>query len=338
MAPQLHGFGQAVMVIPASDYRRNKARWLVARRSGLGATDTAAILGLSSYATALDVYLEKTATGAPAETTSDQAEAGHMLEAPVARRTVREYPDLGKLVTSPGLLAHPDHPWLLATPDYGLAARGNRDAPVTELLEVKTTRENVYRKTWINDVPPARILIQCQQQLAVTGFQTCWVTCMRRDSGKMGVPYRVDRSEQVIEQIIHYAGTWWAEHVVAGVPPEPVFEDVDKLSGLYPGNDALEPLPATPELFAAITQLAAARARARVAAKDEAEAKLFIAKALSGGHTAIADEFGDVLATWKPQTVRKFDQKGFAGDYPALYEQYKIPTEQRGPLLITKED
>ena len=38
-----------VLVLAADDYRRDRALWLKARRDGLGASDTAAILGLNSY-------------------------------------------------------------------------------------------------------------------------------------------------------------------------------------------------------------------------------------------------------------------------------------------------
>lgn len=337
IAPPPHRFGHAVMVMPASDYRRNRARWLTARRGGLGATDTAAILGLSDYATALDVYLEKTGTGEPEDFTSDQAIAGQMLEAPVARRTVKDHPWLGKLVPTPGLLAHPDYPWMLATVDYGLAPRGSKDAPVTELLEVKTTQEQVYRKKWIDGVPPARILIQCQQQLAVTGLRTCWVTCMRRDSGKMDPPYRVDRSQAVIDRIIHYAGTWWADHIVAGVRPEPVFADADKLAGLFPADESLDPLPATPELEFALNIIADARIKTKAAAESEKHAKFIIKTALEN-RTVITAADGSVLATWKPQTVRRLNQEKLAADHPGLLDQYKEATIQAGTLRLIKED
>jgi putative phage-type endonuclease len=333
---QSHGFGHALLVIAASEYRRNKAKWLAARRSGLGATDTSAILGLSSYATALDVYLDKTSAAAPEDSASDQAMAGQMLETPVARRTIRENPELGKLVPTPGLLAHPEFHWLMATPDFGLAARGSKE--VTALLEVKTTQENVYRKTWLGDVPPHRILIQAQQQLLVTGLQTCWVTCMRRDSGRMAPLYRVERSERVAGQIIGYAGAWWAHHIIEGVAPDPVFRDLDKLAELFPADESLEPLPATPELLAAIRDLAGARIRSRVAKADEDAAKLVIESALAGGQTAIADAAGDVLVTWKPMTERRLDQARLAKDHPGLLEQYKTPRTRRGSLLIIKED
>jgi putative phage-type endonuclease len=332
--PQFHGFGHAVLVIPASEYRRDKGRWLAARRSGLGATDTAAILGLSSYRTALDVWLDKTATGEPVEVTSDPALAGQMLEAPVARRAVRENPWLGKLVSTPGLLAHPDHPWLMATPDYGLAARKDRNAPVSALLEVKTTQEGVYRKAWANDVPPPHILIQCQQQLAVTGYSTCWVTCMRRDTGRMAPVYQVERSEQVIEQILHYAGTWWEDHIIAGKRPEPVFEDVDKMAGLFPADITAEPLPVTEELEWAVKDLTTARQRIKAAEEDEARARFTIQKAL-GDKTALADSAGEILLTWKETAPRmSLDQKALAADHPAIYQQYRRPGKASRPLLL----
>jgi predicted phage-related endonuclease len=227
---------------------------------------------------------------------------------------------------------------MLATVDYGLAARGNRGAPVTALLEVKTTQERIYKRKWIGDKPPPAIILQCHQQLAVTGYQTAWVTCMRRDTGRMAPLYRVERSQKVIDQIIDYAGTWWAEHIEGRVRPEPVLRDLDRLAGLYPADETLEPLPVTAELAAAIEAVSHARRLAKVAAADERAAKFIIEAALSEGHTAITDAAGDVLATWKQQTVRRWDTSALAADHPELAEQYRPAKTSRGPLLIMKED
>src|SRR5690606_7815110 len=124
--------------------------WLEARRRGLGASDTAAILGLNPWATPLQVWQEKVDTSAPAdEPVSEAAEWGSILEAPLARQTVARHPELGKLVPSPGLLQHPDHPWMLATIDRGLTPRGG-DGTVTAILECKTTSEQAYKHHWID--------------------------------------------------------------------------------------------------------------------------------------------------------------------------------------------
>lgn len=326
------------LLLPAADYRKDRGLWLAARRGGLGASDTAAVLGLNSYRSALDVWLDKMATG-PADD-SDVSEAaawGHLLEPVVARRTVRQFPALGKLIPTPGLLVHPEHAWMLATVDYGLADRGSRTAPVRELLEVKTTSVANYRRNWVDGVPPAGILVQCQQQLAVTGFAAVWVTCaVGGDSGpmKLAEPYRVERSPAVIDQLISYGGSWWRDYVEAGRMPPATTADLDKLGWLYPADDAAGAVPLTAGLEAAIADLIHARRRIKDAEADEAAAALVLKTAMAGGATAIADADGEALVTWKPSTVRRWDTKRLAAERPDLLEEYRPAKTGRGSLLI----
>jgi len=320
-----------VLVLAAEDYRKDRGRWLAARKSGLGASDTAAILGLNNYRTALDVWLEKTAPAAPADDELSEATAwGHILEAPVARRTVKKHPHLGKLVPTPGLLAHPRHPWMLATVDYGLAARGGRDNPVVALLEVKTTSVHNYRRNWLEGVPPAGIQVQVQQQMAVTGMEECWVTCgVGGDAGPMRLaePFRVARSERVIDQLVQYAGKWWADHIVAGVRPEPVFADAAKLASLYPADESLDALTLTPDLEDHLAKYLDAKRRAREA-KDEADRASYAMRLAMGSRTAIADLDGEVVARCKTQVRRTLDKKALAADRPDVLE---VVTEYTRP-------
>ena len=62
----------------------NRTEWLKARRSGIGGSDVAAILGLSRYKTAVDVYEDKIVTDEPEDTQSQAAYFGSVLEDVVA--------------------------------------------------------------------------------------------------------------------------------------------------------------------------------------------------------------------------------------------------------------
>lgn len=326
------------LVLAARDYKRDRGLWLKARRSGLGASDTAAVLGLGApYTTALDVWEEKTSTVPPDDSdTSEAAEWGNVLETPVARQTVKKHPELGKLVPTPGLLRHPAHPWMLATIDFGLAPRGKRYAPVRELLEVKTTSEQNYRLNWVDGVPPAKIQVQCQQQLAVTGLEVAWVTCLVGGQ-KLAEPYRVERSEAVIEQLVNYAGTWWADFVETGRRPDPTFADLDKLARLYPQDLAADAVRADDKLEAAVARLVDAKRRAKEAEADEEQAKFTIQTAMKE-RTAVVNTDGEGLVTWKEQTQRKWDGKALEKDHPELVEKYKTPRVSRVLRVVNKKE
>jgi predicted phage-related endonuclease len=256
--------------------------------------------------------------------------AGHKLEDVVARWTAEKFPWLGKLVPTPGLLAHPEHPWMLATLDRGLANRGARDNPVRGILEVKTTSAMAYKNDWLEGVPPRHIQVQCQQQMAVTGMDECWVTVgVGGRNGPLSIPepFRVARSERVIEQLVTYAGQWWVDHVVAGVRPEPTYADADKLASLYPTDESLDALPLTDELEAHLATYLDAKRRADEA-KDEADRAVFAMRLAMQSRTAIADLDGRVVATNKNQVRRTLDKKALGKDRPdvmAVVDEYTRP-------------
>jgi predicted phage-related endonuclease len=113
-----------------------------------------------------------------------------------------------------------------------------------------------------------------------------------------------------------------------------VFQDADKLAALFPADEALEPVTATPHLDAQLAAVAEARANIKIWETAEARAKFAIETALKG-RTAIVSASGDILATWKPQTVRRLNQRKLAADHPELLEKYKEPVTGRGALRIT---
>ncbi|ALY08881.1 RecE-like exonuclease [Arthrobacter phage Galaxy] len=322
------------LVLSAADYRRNRGLWLKARRSGLGASDTATILGLNDWSTPLQVWQEKTSTVPPDDSdTSEAAHWGNVLEHPVAVQTVKKHRHLGKIMPTPGLLAHKDHPWMLATVDRLLVDRGTT-GPVRSLLEVKTTSVLAYRAHWVDGIPPARIQVQVQQQLAVTELPGAWVTCLVGGQ-QLADPVWVPRSEEVIGQLIHYGGMWWRDHVEGMLRPEPTFGDRGRLAELWPADAAADAITAGPELEQIIADLADAKRRKAVAEEQEQQAAFKLKTAMKE-RTGVVNSSGELLATWKKGTSRRFQEKKFKADHPDLAAEYSPAVEGRGNLLLTK--
>ncbi len=297
------------LILPASAYARARGRWLAARRVGLGASETSGVLGVNPWKTPYSVWREKTSDRPPVEGgVGEAAEWGTDLEAVVARVFARRHPELGKLAPTPGLLVHEQHPHVLATLDRLLVPRGSRAAKPTSALEVKTVSEHMYRHHWLDGVPPVHILVQAQQQLAVTGLDHLWVAVLVGGQ-HMPEPYRVERDDAVIESVIAYTGEWWQQHVVDGVRPPLTFADRDDLVLALPGDLDLDPKPADPPTLASFAEYVDARRR-RDEAVDAMEVHGFEVKTYLGDHTALTDEHGTVLATWRPtKTGRSFRVK-----------------------------
>ncbi|WPM94291.1 RecE-like recombination exonuclease [Arthrobacter phage Marchesin] len=326
------------LILAAADYRRNRMAWLRARRSGLGASDTATILGLNHYGTALEVWQEKTSLTAPDDSElSDAAEWGNILEHPVAVQTVKKYPELGKIIPTPGLLAHPEHRWMLATVDRLLVPRRVKSPRVQSILEVKTTTSRNHRANWVDGVPPASIQVQVQQQLAVTGLPFAWVACWLRDTAQLCEPVRVNRSEEVIEQLIRYGGIWWRDHIEGGLRPEPTFGDHAQLGGLWPADAKADAVTAGPELEQVVADLIDAKRRLSQAEEDEDRAA-FALKTAMKERTGIVDAAGELLVTWKPQTSRRIDSKALRAAHPEIAAEFSPPKVSRVLRVSKKEE
>lgn len=300
------------LVLAASDYRRSRRPWLAARRTGLGASETAVLLGLAPSwwdATPFRLWRDKTSAVDPVDRAPNEpAEWGSVLEAPVARMVATRHPDLGKLMPTPGLLRHEERDPILATLDRLLVPRRRPDADPTSLLEVKTTSERVYRGHWIDGVPPAHVQVQVQQQLAVTGFDHGYVAVLVGGQ-YMPDPYLIERDDAIAEPALTYAETWWEHHVVGGVRPALTRADSGILTEVYPGDTDLDPLPATAGVLAHFAEYVDARRR-RDEAVEDMDAHGFEVRRYLGDHTALTDEHGTVLATYRPtKTGRSFRVK-----------------------------
>lgn len=320
------------LILPAADYQRDRRLWLKARRLGLGASETAAVLGLSKWATPLSVYLDKIDESPVLdEAPSIAAQIGTDMEDMVARWTVREWPELGKIGPTPGLLAHPEHEWMLATLDRLLYKRGTTDTPPLGILEVKTTSRWNYEQNWIDGVPPGYVQVQVQQQLAVAGLATAWVACWVRDEAPekaLKEPFRIDADPVVHEQLIQYAGAWWERHIIGRTPPPAVIDDAPRMNSLHVPNLDADPVIAGEELELEVAAWLDAKRRAKEAAEAIKEAEVALKDAMIAVESnAIARPDGQLLVTWKRnRDGQTFDKKAFGADHPDLLEQYTTTT------------
>lgn len=320
------------LILPVAEYARDRRPWLAARRTGLGASETAAILGLNSWHTPLEVWQEKTSTAEITDTApSVSAEMGSRNESHVARMVSRDNPEIGKIAPTPGLLRHPDHPWMLATLDRVLVARRVTPLRAVSLLEVKTTSIWNYKAHWLEGWPPTSVLVQVQQQLAVTGLPFAWVVCWF-DHQQQPVLVKVDRNDDVIETMTAAAEAWWETHVIGGVRPDPVRADFANLGKLWPGDGTLRPVTANDDLLDAVSRLAAAKTRI-AQAEDEAEQAEFDIKTQMKDNTHLIDHDEHVLATWKPGTTTRLQQKALALAHPKLAREFSKTTPTRRFLL-----
>lgn len=220
----------------------DEARWKQLRRSGVGASEVAAILGESPWLSATELYALKVVPGYEGDPALDEAEHvywGRKLESSI----VSGYQDrTGRPVEHAGLLLRSRlHPWALCTLD-GNTTDGRPGEPWP--LEIKNI--GVQKSTEWEEGPPRHYVLQLQQQMLVTGAPRA--TAAALIGGQRLVWCDVERDEIAIRRIVHAGRIFWNECVEAGVLPKPDGSDSAKrgLAALYrdrPDPESLVQLP-----------------------------------------------------------------------------------------------
>lgn len=193
---------EAELLAPA-DLPREE--WLAVRRSGIGSSDAAAVLGMDQWRGPLHVYLDKTGALPGEDEASEAAYWGTVLEEPVARRFAEK---TGMDVRpSRGVLQHVDRRWQLANLD--------REVGDDAFLECKTT--TVWNDdAWLDDEIPDRVELQVAHQFAVTGFARAFVAVLI--GGQRFRWYSIERNDDLVSYVTELEAAFW-QRVCEGNPP-----------------------------------------------------------------------------------------------------------------------
>jgi putative phage-type endonuclease len=293
-------------------------QWLQERRSGIGGSDAAAILGLSKWKTPLEVYMEKRGELAP-RPDNESMRWGRVLE-PVIRQQYAER--TGRVVRVPDYIVyHQDHSFMLANLDGVTDDR--------RVVEIKTARTSQGWGDPGTDEVPQEYLLQVQHYMAVTGFGVADVAVLI--GGSDFRVYEVPADRELQEMLIESEAEFW-HRVEQGIPPEPVsYADMQARFGRSSRGGSVE---ATDEVLDAVARLIAIKAQMTRLEGDEEAAKAIIMKALGECDTLTSG--GEVIATWKAaKPAQRFDTKAFQAAHHDLYQQY-IKTGEASRRFLLK--
>jgi putative phage-type endonuclease len=242
------------------------AAWLEARRSGIGSSDAAAILGESPYYGPLEVYLDKIGEAPPRESTIAMRR-GLYLEPLVAALYQEQYPD--RHVIQPAIMVHRsrEHPYLICTPDRFVADQPN-GAPPDRLLELKTTH-GWNEKDWDHEAPALHVQIQVQHQLLVTGLRAASVAVL---IGDRFLTYDLERNDAFLAAYLPRAAAFW-ESVQNRTPPATTAASLETVRLLWPTVTARKVIDLPPEALALDLQMAEASAMLKKWKQEEETAR-----------------------------------------------------------------
>ena len=306
--------------------------WLALRQSGIGGSDIAAILGVSPYATAYDVYQSKTQPLSD-EDMNEFAYWGTVLEDTVAREFSKR--SGLKIQNVNYLMRHPTHRFAIANIDRAVVNRdvsGNvrfKDGKLTtdQIVEIKTASEYVG-KNWGNedsDEVPDQYQCQAQWYMGVTGVDVCHMAVLI--GGNKYRQYRIERNQDLIDVLFETAHDFWHNHVLAGIEPDAT--TLQNAKDKYPRHDPDTTLDVAPD-----SETAKVFEHYESLKAQEKELKTAITAAqtdlicqIQNNETLAID--GEVVATYKTQVSNRFNSSQFKKDMPELAEQYIKQSESR---------
>jgi putative phage-type endonuclease len=194
------------------------ARWLTERRTGVGASDVAAIIGESPWASPTSVWADKLGLTPLERTPSTAMRLGTDLEPLIAKWFTEQ---TGLVVAGAQTMMR--RGFALATLD-GFVLEADSNTLDYSLNDVRDFALGVFESKYTSARPydelPDRIMVQVQWQMYVTGLTRAYVAVLFLP-GRGGPDFRVfdvDRDDARIAELVERCEAFW-QHVVDKQPP-----------------------------------------------------------------------------------------------------------------------
>ncbi len=245
---------------------------LAIRKTGIGASEAAAVVGLHDYLDPMQLYLRK--LGLSEGPTDEILRIGHLMEPVIAQLYADRNPDL-RMWGGDETLRHPKYPWVLATPDRFC---GPEEGRATHIMQMKNCGIQ-QRKHWGRegtDEIPHGYFCQVQWEMAVAGVDRCDVAVFFGGNELRVYPIRY--SDEAFEILRQKNEEFWLNHIVPQIPPPLDGGDGTKeyLKIAFPKSDPTKTIEATDDLNGLAVDMKTCQAEADKyqEAADAAKAKL----------------------------------------------------------------
>ncbi len=301
------------------DFTHNRAAFL-------GGSDIGAILGVSKYRSAMDVWLEK--TGKKVDHKDNFAlRFGSFAESFIAD----EYALLTgeRLVSYSQGLIHPQHSFCVGHIDRFVLDQ--KDQPLfnndgmlnaKKLLECKTA--NHYSQSdWGEpgtDAIPLPYLCQCLWYLGITNLPEINVAVLLGGSDLR--VYTITRDLELESLIFQKAVFFWTEHVQKDIPPKP--QSIDDCQALFQRACSGKTLDANPETLNLIRKLKTLESQIQIEQEQIGQIKQTLMETMAD--TEVLTYFGKPVITWRaPKPSYRIDTKRLGLEHPELIKTYLSP-------------
>jgi len=257
----------------------------IARLNGIGGSDMPIILGLSSYKTPYQLYLEKINPDVKEDSTTALQYWGNRLE-DVIREEFEKRNNI--IVTLPDTVTHKDHDFLL----------GNVDGYIKEwdcVLEVKNVSQ-FMAKEWgdeNSDQIPLPYLVQVAHYCSVMNAKGAYIAALI--GGNDYREYYYERDLALEERLIAAGKIFW-NCVQTRTPPEPI--NIDDLRLKYPAHQPDKSIAANEPLLNELGELASVKLEIKKLNQLEERYKFNVMQFM-GDAECLVNGNGEPIVSWK---------------------------------------
>jgi putative phage-type endonuclease len=201
-----------------------RLEYLKKRQQYLGASDVAAVMGLSPYKTAFQLYNEKTAAE-PIDFTNEKIEMGNLLE-PVINGIFLKKPEIDEFYMLEEIQKQytvKDYEFIKATPDIILNPNGTETLIPCDAKNIEVRFGNF--ENW--EIP---IDYYCQIQTQILSCNAPYGYLLVLFNGWHFEYFKIERNDKFIELIINSCVDFWENHILVNELPDIITNtDIDEL-------------------------------------------------------------------------------------------------------------
>lgn len=292
---------------------KDRSEWLEIRKSGIGSSEVATIVGLNPWETPYQLWRRKVGLDEQQEETFAM-KAGHYLENAVSQfwqdETGRE---IIKRSQGDWLIRSVEKPLLQVSPDrtYWLEGMKHNDRN-KGILECKTTQSSIDK-----DDLPKHWFCQVQYQLGVaelTQGSIAWLT-QGREFGYKDLAFVPDFYDWLVEEVERF----WTDNIQG--MQEPSSTSVRDILLKYERHTKGKIIEVENDIYTAYTDLKVLKEK--MAELEEQKEELEKKIKLCFGDAEAISYGGQTIATWKSsQDSEKFDAKAFQAAHPELAKKF----------------
>ena len=291
----------------------DKESWLKYRKQGIGGSDAGAVCGLNPYRTAIQVYYDKTSDSIE-DVDNEAMRQGRELEEYVARRFCEAS---GKKVRRANAMFYDEkNPFMLADVDRMIVGENAG-------LECKTASPYSEEK-WRDDKIPLSYQLQCYHYMSVCNADSWYIAVLIY--GRDFKYYRIERDDEVIENLIRMEKEFWNEYVLKQVIPDPdgsKTADVAIAERFKESKSITIPLTGFDERLERRQELLSLLEKIETEKRQiDQELKLYL------GDAEIAEN-EHYRISWKNFSRSSIDEKRLKAEQPEIYEKYRRETTSR---------